>query len=281
MRKRILLKCENMSGVRHGAEDSGTAERGSALSFQKEMNALSVFPDGALPPLRGRGKSISFTLIELLVVIAIIAILASLLLPVLGRVRLKAQSVNCLSKLKQVGLYSQLYSDDYKGYIFEWQPGSYRWNCVFGFAEYLRNMQKLNGFTWNELNEANAAYGKRWILFCADNHFYSCPNWANKPSIWKASYVPATDFCGKPRDSFKWPSFKAYMVSSEKNTYVNKSCNPTQLGNNLYAAGIYNPTAMHGNAISSLFLDGHVEALSFQYISKQRQTLFDPTKNPM
>jgi len=69
-------------------------------------------------PRVGRTGYMGFTLIELLVVIAIIAILAAILFPVFSRVRENARRTTCLSNLRQIGLATMMYAQDYDDRLF-------------------------------------------------------------------------------------------------------------------------------------------------------------------
>lgn len=57
----------------------------------------------------------AFTLIELLVVIGIIALLVSILLPVLSKAKARADRVACSAHLRDIGASFQMYLNDSKG----------------------------------------------------------------------------------------------------------------------------------------------------------------------
>ena len=65
-----------------------------------------------------------FTLTELLVVIGLIAVLVSLLLPVIAKARAAAHSAGCLSNLRQMGVAWTTYTTENRGRLMEYQTWS-------------------------------------------------------------------------------------------------------------------------------------------------------------
>ena len=79
-------------------------------------------------------KKTAFTLIELLVVIAVIALLITLLLPVLESVRFEARIAACASNVNQILIASTNYAVDNRNYFPEDDHEGMRKQSSAGFA---------------------------------------------------------------------------------------------------------------------------------------------------
>jgi prepilin-type N-terminal cleavage/methylation domain-containing protein/prepilin-type processing-associated H-X9-DG protein len=78
-----------------------------------------------------REAPVAFSLIELLVTIAVIAIITSLLIAGVGRVRASAQRTQCANNLRQLAVALQSYVNDSKDYpwfySYPWRDGGKMW----------------------------------------------------------------------------------------------------------------------------------------------------------
>jgi prepilin-type N-terminal cleavage/methylation domain-containing protein/prepilin-type processing-associated H-X9-DG protein len=85
----------------------------------------------------------AFTLIELLVVIAIIAILMSILMPALQRVKKQARTVTCQTRVKQWALYFSMYTEDNNGSFEEGYGDDHTHHWFNALRSYYRNDHKF------------------------------------------------------------------------------------------------------------------------------------------
>lgn len=137
------------------------------------MTRKSVLQSGVRST--GCGRQHGFTLVELLVVIGIIALLISILLPALNRVRASSTAVQCQSNLRQLGVALRIYAGSYKdvmppGFVSTTPTGTALPGGGTHWVLLLQNaINNRYGANWNDASATNANSADiRDLFFCPD-----------------------------------------------------------------------------------------------------------------
>ena len=188
--------------------------------------------------MRASGDVRLFTLIELLVVIAIIAILAALLFPALSKARDFAKSIDCVNKLKQIGLATESYSSDNNSFL---PPADYGAGATLRF--YPNRLAQYVGAV-----EPISEYCKTYPVFI-------CPKYVGP--------YPATSYCANYHVLGNAIPKKSTTVenTSAAITFVDGTGLASLSRNNAIDGSLdYRFSARHNNAGNVVYLDGHTDS---------------------
>lgn len=207
----------------------------------------------------------AFTLIELLVVIAIIAILAALLLPVLGRAKEKGRQVGCINNLRQLQLGWRMYVDD--------NSEALPLNTQFGAGALIACSQSNCWVTGNTQvgTDADAVRAGSIFQFVGNVSAYRCPSDlstvynSSLPRLW--SYSMEVFLNGSSSDSLKKNS--EIRAPGEICVFLDENENTIDDGMFLIGRAPDNTwpnlaSDRHNRSVGLSFADGHGEPLRWK-----------------
>jgi len=217
-------------------------------------------------------KRSAFTLIELLVVVAIIAILASLLLPVLSRTQETARQAKCLNNLHQLGLATQLYWDDHQGRAFRYRTGSDANGDTYWFGWLERGSEGQRNFDRAQ-GALHPYLGGRGVELCPALN-YQMANFKLKATGAAYGYgynihlsTPLDQPAFKISD-VRSPARLAFLADAAQiNTFQPPASPDHPMLEEFYYISTNEPTIhfRHSTKADFLFADGHVQTLQAQF----------------
>ena len=182
--------------------------------------------------------SAGFSLIELLVVISIISLLVGILIPALSRARESAKRTVCSSNLRQIGLATRLYVNEYGYYPRTWQDSESRWMDLV--KPYISKKSEVYSCPSDQLQKA-VSWDSEIILSYGMNTF----NFAGE------------EYCF-------WYGVKANNVKRPAETILYADCTPGKYycGWGAWKEPVNGVDYRHANgSFCAAFCDGHVDVL--------------------